>query len=121
MKQIKIYLLICIVMLGIFLVSCDELGDVDINSEPTEHSVTFTVDGKTYESKIVKSGRIISKPSKEPTKENYKFAGWYTEDDVEFDFSSPITKGFILHAKFELDMEALNKGIDNLKYSIVKV
>lgn len=122
MKQIKFYLiLICIIALGIFTISCDELGDVEINPEPTTYSVTFTVDGKTYESKITEGGRAVSKPNKEPTKENHKFSGWYTDGDVIYDFSKPVTKSLTLYAKFELDMEALNEGIEKLKYSIVKV
>jgi len=120
MKKIKFYLLICIV-LSVFLVSCGELGDITVNSEPTRHSVIFTVDGKTYESKLAESGRVVAKPSKEPSKENYSFAGWYTEDDSLYDFSQPVTKSITLYAKFELDMEALNDGIDKLKYSIVTV
>lgn len=37
----------------------------------------------------------------EPTKPDYNFIGWYTEDDVLFDFASVIDDDVKLHAKWE--------------------
>lgn len=37
----------------------------------------------------------------EPTKPDYKFLGWYTEDDVLFDFASAVDDDVKLHAKWE--------------------
>ena len=122
MKQLKFYLLLmCIVLLAVFLVSCDELSDIEINSEPDIFSVAFMVEGKTYDRKIAEGGRVVTSPSKEPTKENHKFIGWYTDEDELYDFTKPVINSLTLYAKFELDMEALSESINDLKYSIIKV
>lgn len=41
-----------------------------------------------------------------PTKDGYEFGGWYIDDtfEIEFDMNQPITKNYILYAKWNLDL-----------------
>lgn len=126
MKNLKIYIVICVCLTGMFLFGCSDLSnisDLEINPEPTIYSVTYMSEGKTYERSVTQAWRVAVKPKDDPVKENHKFIGWYLDEggDEPYDFTSPLSKSIILYAKFELDLEALNEKIANLKYSIVKV
>ena len=39
-------------------------------------------------------------PEDEPQKDGWKFKGWYTENDVSFEPSTPITSDLVLKAKY---------------------
>lgn len=123
MKRLRIYLLVCLCMLGIFLVSCNEIPDIEVTPEPTMYSVTFVSEGKTYERNVTQALRVADKPKTDPTKPNHKFIGWYVDEEgtEAYDFTKPIIKSITLYARFELDLGALAESINNSKYSIVKV
>ena len=64
------------------------------------YTVTFNTDGGTdVAPQTVDHGGKVAKPAN-PTKTGYKFAGWYTEADTEFDFNTPITSATTLYAKW---------------------
>ena len=66
---------------------------------PEEKFWTVTLDGNEVK---VKDGEKLTKPA-EPTKEGYKFLGWFVGDN-KFDFDTPITKelnGIKIEARFE--------------------
>ena len=63
-----------------------------------KYEVTFTTDNEVYETIKVKEDGTIDEPTT-PTKEGYKFVGWYL-DGVKFDFSTKITKDMKLVAKW---------------------
>ena len=66
--------------------------------------VSFNTNGGTeIQSKSVEYGSSISRPI-DPEKENYDFAGWYTDSGYSkiFDFSTNIISNLTLHAKWEL-------------------
>ena len=72
----------------------------------TEKSWTVTFDtdgGDPVPSQKVEDGMTATRPSPDPTKEGYTFAGWYTGGKYprEFDFSTPITADTTVHAKWE--------------------
>ena len=69
-----------------------------------EYTVTFSYDGKT-EKVEVKSGEVVS-PISNPKKNNYKFLGWYLDDEI-YDFSLPVTSDIKLVAKFEKISESV--------------
>ncbi|MBR0427683.1 MAG: InlB B-repeat-containing protein [Clostridia bacterium] len=46
------------------------------------------------------SGETVQKPI-DPQKNKYQFIGWYDSNDVEFDFSTPVTQDMTLYAKWE--------------------
>ena len=51
--------------------------------------------------KNVQYGTTATKPEN-PTREGYRFLGWFTKDGKAFDFSTPITKSMTLTAKWEI-------------------
>lgn len=63
-----------------------------------EYTVTFSYNGKKKKVKVI-SGNTVS-PISNPKKENYKFLGWYLNDEI-YDFSLPIEEDVKLTAKFE--------------------
>ena len=71
------------------------------------YTVWFELNGGTgdFDEQRVVSGEKATKPETEPTKEAtddyaYEFIGWYTSDDVLFDFDTPIKQDTILYAKW---------------------
>lgn len=46
--------------------------------------------------------------STNPTKDGYKFLGWFTQAGEAFDLSSTITKSMTLTAKWELNLQTVN-------------
>ena len=70
----------------------------NINPEAITYEVTFDTDG-TLEKVIIEEGKTVSIPN-EPTKEGYNFLYW-TLNNKEYDFNSPVTKDITLVAKWE--------------------
>ena len=60
--------------------------------------------GSAVKSIIVSNGKAITEP-KDPTKDNYVFAGWYTDKELtsEYDFNKPVIKDITLYAKWEAE------------------
>ena len=65
--------------------------------EIVKYTVTFDNDG-TISTSVVKEGKVVTKPE-DPTKEGYKFIGWYNGDEV-YDFTKPVTGDITLTAKY---------------------
>ena len=62
------------------------------------YTVTFDSNGGSYvSSQIVKYGNTAESPEL-PVKEGFTFAGWYTEDGINFNFVTPITSNITLTA-----------------------
>ena len=76
----------------------------------TYYDVTFNVDmeGVTpVATQTVKCNETANEPTA-PTKEGYKFLGWFEKDAAEpFDFTTPITKSMTLTAKWELNLQTV--------------
>ena len=67
----------------------------------TYYDVTFNSDGgSAVDAQTVKYGDELA-VFNEPTKDGYKFLGWYTEADEAFNLTTPITKSMTLTAKWE--------------------
>lgn len=66
-----------------------------------EYSIKFIVDNNTQEV-LIKENEKLTKPV-DPTKEGYKFVGWFVDSEYtsEFDFNIVIDKEYSLYAKFE--------------------
>lgn len=76
----------------------------DKPQQPTQTTVKYTVkfdsgDDSNISKKVVISGNKVSAPSN-PTKEGYKFLGWYLNDKL-FDFNTKIYKNITLVGKWE--------------------
>lgn len=69
----------------------------------TYYGVIFDSNGGTAvdTQKNVQYGTTATKPEN-PTREGYRFLGWFTKDGEAFDFSTPITKSMTLTAKWEI-------------------
>lgn len=69
----------------------------------TYYDVSFDSNGGTAvdTQKNVQYGTTATKPEN-PTREGYRFLGWFTKDGKAFDFSTPITKSMTLIAKWEI-------------------
>ncbi len=79
-------------------------SDLTLYAKYTEthyNVVTFDTDGGSeVESVEVDNGGTVARPAN-PTKSGYQFDGWYTNEDVEYDFSSTITnRNFTLYARW---------------------
>ena len=69
--------------------------------EPTaSYLVAFdSAGGSAVGSQALAVGELVTKPA-DPTLPGCEFAGWYTEDGSEYDFSSPVAGSFVLHARW---------------------
>ncbi len=64
------------------------------------HSVTFNTDGGSQVAPVmVKDNKTLVEPT-DPTKENYKFAGWLVNGTL-YDFNAPVTEALSLVALWE--------------------
>lgn len=66
-------------------------------------TVKFIIAGETlHEKQLVVVGDKATVPTVEPTRNNYKFGGWYTDTkfNTEFDFNTPITADTRIYAKW---------------------
>lgn len=75
-------------------------GDFDIDS--SHCSVTFKNEGSDYAVEIVEKGSKATVPD-EPTKDGYKFTGWYTDEALNnlYNFDMPVNDELILYAGWE--------------------
>lgn len=79
----------------------DVTGALVIRGEGPATQVTVTFNNQGTKSTVpVEVGDAVSKPSPNPRKSGYEFAGWYDERDIKFDFTTPITQDITLHAVF---------------------
>jgi uncharacterized repeat protein (TIGR02543 family) len=82
-----------------------------------EYTVIFNTDGGSSIAKqVVKENKLVTKPS-DPTKNKYKFVGWYL-NDAAYDFSSKVTKDITLKAKWEY-VPVISYKMEDLEGSIV--
>ena len=73
-------------------------SDYEFIDVEKEYTVTFYYDG-IEEEVVVIGGNSVS-PISNPKKEDYKFLGWYLDDEI-YDFSLPVEENIELIAKFE--------------------
>lgn len=82
------------------------------------YTVTFeTSEGVEISTQTVKRNGVVEKPE-DPVREGYIFLGWYTEDDMEFDFNTKITGNIKLIAKWKAIGEVTGLSIISGKKSI---
>ncbi len=75
---------------------------------------TYTISfnfGNEIRTISVKEGEKVTKPKAIPKKEKHKFIGWY-DGDTLYDFNSPVTKDFVLTAKFEKSRLTIKYDLD---------
>jgi len=73
-------------------------SEYDFMDVEEEYIVTFSYNGKKQKVKVI-GGNSVN-PISNPKKENYKFIGWYLDEEI-YDFSLSINSDVTLVAKFE--------------------
>lgn len=84
--------------------------------------VTFyTNGGSSIEKASVKEGEKVKKPA-DPTKEYYKFVGWYSDKDLKtaFDFNTSIKAATTLYAKWKPQGKLDISLVQNTEDGIIK-
>ncbi|MCD8120107.1 MAG: InlB B-repeat-containing protein [Lachnospiraceae bacterium] len=78
------------------------IGETDLYARWTRtvYTVTFDANGGTGapDAQTVKYGATAAEPTSEPTREYYRFDGWYTADGEAFDFDAIITGDTTVYA-----------------------
>jgi len=70
------------------------------------HQVNFDLqdgeDQEDFPNQSVRNGDTATEPATDPTKDGYRFVGWYTapEDGEEFDFDAPIIEDTTVYARW---------------------
>ncbi|WP_035358059.1 InlB B-repeat-containing protein, partial [Acholeplasma equifetale] len=73
---------------------------ISSSADSKAYNVDFKVDDSIHFTQAIIRHDKLDKPSN-PTKVGYEFIGWFDENDVEFNFDTPITRHMTLTAKFE--------------------
>ena len=89
----------------------------------TYYDVTFvTPEGATtVAAQLIRNGATATEPNPAPTKEGWKFLGWYADAafKTEFNFDAPITKKTSVYAKFELTSTPI--GDTYVRYDVLHI
>ena len=73
--------------------------------------VSFDPNDGTYDWKEqeVTAGQTATEPT-DPTRDGYEFSGWYTEEDVQWNFANAVTSAITLKAKWTFKSIAVNRA-----------
>lgn len=91
--------------------------------EINKYKVTFNSNGGTsVPEQIVNYNEKVSGPN-DPTKEGYKFKGWYTDNNTLYNFDAEVTEDITLYAKWEeeYDYKINNYDVDEINKYISKI
>ena len=82
-----------------------------------QYTVTFdpAVSGKSKSTEKIAEGNLATKPN-DPTQKGYTFAGWYTSDGTQYDFSTPVNSDVLLTAHWT--KKSATTDITTLVFSI---
>ncbi len=78
------------------------------------YTIYFNTNGGSGQGSIdVPQGGTLTRPE-DPKKDNCTFEGWYTDEGLQepYDFSTPVTSSFTLHAKYTDNSQSGNQPID---------
>ena len=83
-----------------------EKGAAPTDPTPTSLTVTFVVDGVTYQSLTVEAGGTLTLPAT-PTKEGYDFAGWFLDEALTQTFDpTAVDTNVTIYAKWVAHVHA---------------
>lgn len=111
MKKVLSILLVLIVSFSIY--ACTE--KTPTVTPVTEYTVTYaSVGGTAIDASTVEDGALLAEPA-DPTKSQAVFRYWYqTDEDVPFDFSTPITSNITLTAQWsDVDVTLATSSVVN--------
>ena len=75
------------------------------------HTITFIVDGESYDSVTVPIGEFTSPPEDPSAPEGYIFAGWFRDQQLteQFEFGGTLESDITLYAKWQEELEFTSK------------
>lgn len=78
-------------------------GMTSIEPAQEKIKVTFDVNGgkETIPAKEIFQGDMVTKPATDPTRDGFKFLGWFNANGVEFDFTKPVNENITLKAMWK--------------------
>lgn len=92
-----------------------------IENQENHLVATFYIDDLIYETQRPKEGENLEKPNV-PSKEGYIFKGWYTKDNIEYNFNKKVTENIKLIARWEAKKEyTVTFMVKNHEYAKYKV
>ena len=97
MYKHKLFTIIMLLGLGVFLVSC---------TSGVEFTVNFDSNGGSEVTSVTSDGASVVSIPEDPTKEGYTFDGWYWDNEI---FESPFTANSLLDAPLSSDMTVYAK------------
>ena len=100
--------ILCLLMLIVSMFAFSACG-----GKVENFNLSFQVDGKSYSTISTNGSEIVTIPEN-PTKEGYKFDGWYWDENV---WSKPFTANSLLNAPISSDMSVYAK-FDAISYDI---
>lgn len=107
----KIMMISTVFLLSIILVGC---------GKAKTYTITFDSNGGTkVEKQEIKENKKIEEPD-DPTKEGYKFLGWYL-DGKKYDFDKKVTKNLKLKAKWSKETEEVLDTYEPVSYIVPMV
>lgn len=76
----------------------DAEGEKPVNPDKEKVRISFNLNGGSgyFPDVVIDAGTLLPRPTKDPTKKDYDFMGWYYQDskgeptDEKFDFSQPV-------------------------------
>ena len=87
-----------------------EASWVETPNPTKSYTVTFNF-GDEIKTVSIKEGEKVTIPKVTPKKDKHKFLGWY-DGDTLYDFETPVTKDFVLTAKFEKNRLLIKYDLD---------
>lgn len=105
MNKFRTFLSVALLLLFSFgFASCDKNDDDNGTTVEESKNETFTVTfstdgGSEVASQTIEKGKTATKPHSDPTKNGFRFVGWYQGDEM-FNFSTVITSSIELTAKW---------------------
>ena len=119
----KLFGLVAAFVLSMGLVACGPTSDPTVPTEPSSpstpvkatYTVAFEVDGARYKTSKVKEGEKITDNIPNPSKEGYKFEGWF-DGDYQLDFETyVVTKDVTFVASFSEVLPDDILSVDDVK------
>ena len=105
MKNKNLFTIPALALAATMLFACGKGGSGKKPTPPTTYTVTFYSEGTVFDTQEVREHELAARPTNNPQKENYEFAGWYTAEEGgdEWIFSvNEVVEDTDLYAHFEL-------------------
>lgn len=83
---------------------------VEVPNPVKTYTVSFNFGGEVKKMSVKENDKV-TEPKEIPHKDKFKFLGWYDGNEL-YDFNKPVTKDFVLIAKFERNRITINYDLN---------